>query len=125
MARGGKRPGAGRKPGKATAATKIRQEALKAVSDLELSPLRVMLTTMKALWTEAQGADGTLNMGLAMKAAAIAKDAAPFVHPKLANVDMTANGTVNVREVTFVMDKEGNVVREVDGNPRLAGGNSP
>lgn len=88
MARGGKRPNAGRKPGTVSEATKRRQEtAAKALED-GVSPLDVMLTTMRTLWAQAIDADGAVvNIGKAMQANIVAKDAAPFLHPKLSAVD--------------------------------------
>jgi hypothetical protein len=75
--RGGRRPGAGRKPGAAT--HKTRDIADKAVAD-GITPLEVMLEAMKAL----RGA------GDIEKAASVAKDAAPYVHPKLSSIEMNA-----------------------------------
>jgi hypothetical protein len=75
--RGGRRPGAGRKPGAAT--QKTRDIADKAVAD-GITPLEVMLEAMKAL----RGA------GDIEKAASVAKDAAPYVHPKLSSIEMNA-----------------------------------
>lgn len=74
MAHGGKRPGAGRKPGSTT--QKTREIADKAISD-GMSPLEVMLTAMRK-HAEAEMWD---------EAASIAKDAAPYIHPRLAAVE--------------------------------------
>lgn len=74
MARGGKRTGSGRPKGALTRRT--REVAEKALAK-GLTPLEVMLTAMrhhvkKKEWD---------------KAAAVAKDAAPYVHPRLAAVE--------------------------------------
>lgn len=72
MARGGKRPGAGRKSGSPNKATAERQ---KAVEESGLTPLDYMLGIMR---DEEKPADMRFEA---------AKAAAPYVHPKLANVD--------------------------------------
>lgn len=71
--RGGARPGAGRKKGSATA--KTREIADRAAAG-GITPLEVMLEAM--LSCRAQGE--------MLKAAMIAKDAAPYMHPRLAAV---------------------------------------
>lgn len=76
MARGGARPGAGRKPG--TATEKTRDIANRAVTE-GISPLEVMLLTMRDLW----------NQGDRTGACQVAKDVAPYVHPKLSNIEAT------------------------------------
>lgn len=73
MARGGKRNGAGRPAGASTRRT--RAIADKAIAE-GITPLEVMLTAMRSR-AEKKDWDG---------AAAIAKDAAPYMHPKLASV---------------------------------------
>lgn len=70
--RGGKRPGAGRKQGAPNKATAARQ---KAVEKSGLTPLDYMLSIMR---------DTKLKTEDRFEAA---KAAAPYVHPKLANVD--------------------------------------
>lgn len=79
MARGGKRIGAGRKAGAATKRT--RAIADKATAE-GLTPLEVMLEAMRRhakdeKWDEA---------------ASIAKDAAPYMHAKLASIQHTGRG---------------------------------
>ena len=90
MARGGKRPGAGRKAGTVSEATQRRKAtAEKALAD-GVSPLDVMLITMRALWDQAvDGSGKVVNIGKAMQANVVAKDAAPFLHPKLSSVEAT------------------------------------
>lgn len=74
--RGGRRAGAGRKPGSVT--KKTREIAEKAV-EAGITPLEVMLEAMNAF----------RGMGDLEKAAAFAKDAAPYMHAKLAAVEHT------------------------------------
>lgn len=97
MARGGKRPGAGRKPGTVSEATRRRKEvAEKALAD-GVSPLDVMLTTMRALWDQAVDESGkVVNFGKAMQANIVAKDAAPFLHPKLSAVEAKVEGDMTM-----------------------------
>lgn len=72
MARGGKRPGAGRRAGSPNKATAERQ---RAIEESGLTPLDYMLGIMR---DEAMTPESRFEA---------AKAAAPYVHPKLANVD--------------------------------------
>lgn len=76
MARGGARQGAGRKRGSVT--TKTREIAEKAMAE-GMTPLEVMLKAMRQ-HADAERWD---------QAAVVAKDAAPYIHPKLAAVEHT------------------------------------
>jgi len=73
--RGGARPGAGRKPG--TVTKKTRDIAERAAAE-GITPLEVMIEAMR---------DHYVHRRLD-QAAAIAKDAAPFMHPRLATVNV-------------------------------------
>lgn len=81
MARGGARPGAGRKPGSATVKTR---EIADAAMREGLSPLEFMLNRMRD--EEAPMADRQ----------DMAKAAAPFVHAKLSAVEMQHSGEVEM-----------------------------
>ena len=74
MPRGGKRPGAGRKPN----LERLRTDQMrnKAVRDGDVLPLDVMINRMRAEY----------HSGNYDKAVAYAVQAAPYMHPKLANV---------------------------------------
>lgn len=74
MSRGGARPGAGRKVG--SVARKTR-ELRWIATEAGVTPLEVMLEAMRAHY-KAQRLD---------EAAAIAKDAAPYIHPRLSSVE--------------------------------------
>jgi hypothetical protein len=74
---GGRRPGAGRKPG---AVTKKTREIAERAVQAGITPLEVMLEAMNS-FREA----GDLE-----KAAGFAKDAAPYMHAKLSSVEMNA-----------------------------------
>jgi hypothetical protein len=83
MPRGGRREGAGRKPGsKLTKSQLIAAE----VREAGISPLELQLTTMRELWRRAH-ANGAMDMGLATQACQIAKDCAPYIHPRLAAIE--------------------------------------
>lgn len=120
MALGGKRAGAGRKPGKKSATTLLRMDSLRALQDGGVTPLTVMLMTMRALWEKATEVEGQLDTKLAERAAALAKDAAPFIHPKLANVEMKQAGNVKVTRAIFVMSQDGQVVKKMPMEPEAA-----
>lgn len=83
MAHGGKRQGAGRKAGAVTKRT--RETAEKAASE-GITPLDYMLTVLR---------DETKDAAVRMDAA---KAAAPYMHAKLASVDVnaTVDGNMNV-----------------------------
>lgn len=85
MARGGKRDGAGRPAG--AVSEKTREVAEKAISE-GLTPLDYMLTILRN-----EAADVKDRMWAAEKAA-------PYVHAKLANVDVNAKLEGNMA-VTF------------------------
>jgi hypothetical protein len=76
---GGKRPGAGRPSGsKNRRSAEIAQQAIEA----GITPIEVMLTAMRDFW-----ALGTPEAK--RETALIARHAAPYIHPRLANVDQT------------------------------------
>ena len=80
--RGGSRPGAGRKPGSAN--KKTREIADRAAQE-HITPLEVLLNSMRYLWTKAH--EGTSpDLELAKDACVIANQAAPYCHPRLAAV---------------------------------------
>jgi hypothetical protein len=77
--RGGKRLGAGRPLGSKNQRT---QEIARAAAEAGITPIEVMLGIMRELW--AQGTPEAKR-----EAAEIAKDAAPYIHPRLASIDQT------------------------------------
>jgi hypothetical protein len=77
--RGGRRLGAGRPPGSKNQRT---VEIARAAVEAGITPIEVMLSAMRELWD--QGTPESKR-----EAAAIAKDAAPYVHPRLASIDQT------------------------------------
>ena len=77
MPRGGARPGAGRPKGRRSSKT---VEQLAAIAGSGLTPLAYLLKIMR---------DKELDRAVRLDAA---KAAAPYVHPKLANLDATVKG---------------------------------
>ena len=76
MPRGGSRSGAGRKKGQRAKATQIRQAMIAKAAHNGLSPLDYMLQVMR---------DETAEKSARFQAAI---EAAPYVHPKLANTTL-------------------------------------
>lgn len=87
--RGGARKGAGRPPGSASAKTRAIADAAAAAG---ITPLEVMLLAMSTCLAAAKRTNGDKRRDLLAQAAAHAKDAAPFMHPRLAAVDHTQGG---------------------------------
>lgn len=93
MTNAGKRAGAGRKPGALTLRTRAIAEA--AINSGELTPLEVMLKAMQHFAGQEQW----------VNAAAIAKDAAPYVHPRLSAIEMKT--TVATHEAALAQLEQG------------------
>ncbi len=85
MPRGGPRHGAGRKPGSRTVKTRVKEAIVKA----GLDPLEVMLHAMRA-HAKADRWD---------KAAAIARDAAPYCHSRQAALAIRSEVEIETRHV--------------------------
>ena len=75
---GGARPGAGRKPGSLTAKTRAIAEKC---AESGMTPLEVMVNAYTKLVEE----------GNLVEAAKIAKDAAPYLHPRLSTVELAGD----------------------------------
>lgn len=95
MARGGKRIGAGRPKG---AATKRSREIADRAAKEGLTPLEVMLTAMRKHAKEDRWDE----------AASIAKDAAPYMHPRLASMQHTGRngGPIQTVDLTKLSGDE-------------------
>lgn len=109
--RGGKRPGAGRPAGSQSAGTRLNREFSAKALEAGISPLEVMLQTMREAW----------DKGDKPAACAIAKDAAPYTHPRLTAVDadINANVTGNYQPIP-VAERD-----SLDAATRAAGGGDP
>jgi hypothetical protein len=86
MARGGKRPGAGRKAGSATTRTR---EIANAIAE-GLTPLEYLTSVYRDV-----GADEAKRIDAA-------KAAAPYVHAKLSNIELTGKGGGPVETVETI-----------------------
>lgn len=93
--RGGARPGAGRKKGEAT---KKREEIAIQALESGKTPLDIMLEAMRIAYDE----------GGAKAAMPFAKDAAPYVHPKLANIEAKVDGLIGQYEAQPIPVEERN-----------------
>lgn len=82
--RGGRRDGAGRKPG---SATKKTREIADQAAEKGLMPLEVMLNVMRELYSE----------GDLLGAASIARHAAPYCHARITTIEHTGR---NGKELT-------------------------
>lgn len=100
MPRGGARSGAGRKQGALTKRT--REIAEKAIAE-EITPLEVMLKAMK-LHYDGERFD---------QAATIAKDAAPYVHAKLAAIEHSGPNKGPIRSETATRAELDEAVKSV------------
>lgn len=86
MARGGSRPGAGRKKGQVSQQTELRKQiAEKALSE-GITPLEFMLSVLR---DEGQEQSARFQA---------AKEAAPYIHPRLAAVEHSGEMTINAHE---------------------------
>jgi hypothetical protein len=107
MSWGGKRAGAGRKKGSGTRRTrKTNAIAEKAAGEGAL-PLEVMLRAMRDHFAA----------GRWEEAVAIAKDAAPYVHPRLGSVQTTVSTTEPVRVVEELVIRHAHLNRRREGAP--------
>ncbi len=98
---GGKRNGSGRKKGEAT--TKTREVAERATKE-GITPLEIMIEAMRKHY-----AKGELS-----EAVAIAKDAAPYMHPRLGAVQVAnAPGSEPLR-VVFTIEGAVEAAKEVE-----------
>lgn len=100
--RGGPRQGAGPKAG-STNAPRGRLVALVAIAK-EVTPIDMIMRTAQAIWAHAVRPDGKLDIDRAKEAAAIAKDAAPYVHPKLAQVESNPEKPLTPRTAADRLD---------------------
>jgi hypothetical protein len=100
---GGRRAGAGRKPGSAN--RKTRELADQAAIE-GITPLEVKLQTMRMLWARAH--EGSVpDLDLAKQACAIAAQAAPYCHPRLAAIEakVDTTGQVEVKLTRAELDE--------------------
>lgn len=94
MPRGGKRPGAGRKKGSQTKRTRKTNAIAQQAAGEGVLPLTVLLEAMRSHYA-AKNLD---------RAAELAKDAAPYVHPKRASVTVDGKVGVSLEIVEEIVD---------------------
>ena len=98
--RGGKRPGAGSGGPRPNSGAPIsptikrsRAAANKLASDESaITPLEVMVLTMREMW-----GDGNKPMDEKLQACAIAEKCAPYLHPRLASTQVTADVNASIK----------------------------
>lgn len=87
---GGARPGAGRKPGSKLALTRADAERIRGGAGE--TPLDVMAATMRELWQRAcfdgDARRAQIDIETAERACSVAKDLAPYLHPKLQSIQV-------------------------------------
>lgn len=81
MPRGGAREGAGRKKGLPSVKIKDRLSVVEKAMAQGITPIEVLLNTMRQLYASGQ----------LMEAAKVAGDAAPYCHSKLASIELTGD----------------------------------
>lgn len=105
MSRGGKRPGAGRTPGRLNKRTVARLQLTATAAEQGITPLDVMIKCMRFHNAIADlelekgvGADQSKISQALQAAREAAKEAAPYLHPRLAAVQHTGKveGEVSV-----------------------------
>lgn len=111
--KGGKRKGAGRPKGRKN--TKSQLIAQKAAEE-GVTPLEIMLKAMrefaeqadafktKGKTIETDGKKVITRLGLLQSAAAVAKDAAPYIHPRLAAIEHTGKDGESLGSMTPVIN---------------------
>ena len=109
---GGKRPGAGQPPGP------IIKRSRKAANDLSrdesaITPLEVMVLTMREMW-----GDGTIPLDQKKEACAIAEKCAPYLHPRLASTQVTAdiNSTIKGASTEELRAELKSILAEIGGS---------
>ena len=100
---GGRRPGAGRKPG---SPTKRCREVIDKAADAGITPLELQPATMREIWRRAH-AHGDIDEGLATQACQIARDCAPYIHPRLASVEAKIDAANRLEIAVDVVRREG------------------
>ena len=86
--RGGLRPGSGRPKGSKDVKTRAKAEAAIQAAKEGISPLEVLLRTMRRLWQEAEAIDEktgqvVIDTSKAKDAVVVASAAAPYCHAKI------------------------------------------
>lgn len=111
---GGRREGSGRKPGSQNKLTKEAAAALeraRVTAGDDTSPLDVMAATMRALWRAAHTDPESgkplpkLDMKKALDAHSVAKDVAPYMHPKLQSIEGVPDKPLVIKDEASTFEK--------------------
>ena len=108
---GGPRPGSGPKPKAVT--RRSTKAAQKLAADEAITPLEVMVLTMREMW-----GDGTLPLERKKEACAIAEKCAPYLHPRLASTQVTAdiNSTIKGASTEELRAELKSILAEIGGS---------
>lgn len=98
---GGARRGSGRKLGAAT--KKTREIADRLVADGGITPLEVILQSMRAAWGEAI-TTGKVDLSKVGPAVEYAQMAAPYVHPRLASIQGNPDKPIVFKDEATILD---------------------
>lgn len=105
MTHGGPRKNAGRKPG--ASSEKTREVANRIAADGSITPLEVMIDSMRFFYDKAVTARKSRSPDKAeqiaelyARAADVASKAAPFIHPKLSNIEASIKGDFTLHNLT-------------------------
>lgn len=123
MARGGSRPGerrGGRQKGTPNRRTTERMQAIEAGGAM---PLEIMLGAARTLWAKAHEGE-TVDLDMVERAGSMAKDAAPYVHPRLASVAHTGRdgGPIAVADLSRLSNDQLATLESVFGPLAGSGG---
>lgn len=123
MARGGSRPGerrGGRQKGTPNRRTSERMQAIEAGGAM---PLEIMLGAARTLWAKAHEG-GSVDLDMVERASSMAKDAAPYVHPRLASVAHTGRdgGPIAVADLSRLSNDQLATLESVFGPLAGSGG---
>lgn len=82
----------GRKKGTLNKRTRARLAVADRTANQGITPLEVMVATMRALWARAR--NGAV-LRYALAAERVASDAAPYIHPRLATAKHEHSGSID------------------------------
>ncbi|MBY0297751.1 MAG: hypothetical protein K2X71_17245 [Methylobacterium sp.] len=103
----GSRPGERRGGRKKGSINKRTAERMKAIAAGGAMPLEIMLGAARTLWAKAHEGE-IIDLDMVERAGSLAKDAAPYVHPRLASVAHTGpnNGPILTADLTKASNEQ-------------------
>lgn len=117
MGWGGRRRGAGRKPGSVNKRTRLL--ALLGIAKEKATPFEIMIDIANTLWRAATREQGKVDVELAMKASEAAERAAPYLHPRVGSILPASGGTMMPLQDGQRMLAPGAVIRMPNNGKRL------